>query len=57
MTLLASIAPTRVLVLLNAVSDADLHSEAELEDITADLAIEVGGGAAAVPRAVAVPRS
>jgi hypothetical protein len=42
MSLLASVTPSRVLCLLNALSDADVRSEAELADITADIAIEVG---------------
>ena len=50
---LACIAPTRVLVVLNALSDADLHSEVELADIIADIAIEVAA-ALSLPALTAV---
>ena len=47
MALLASIAPSRVLVLHNALSDADLADEAELAEVADDLAIEVAAALAA----------
>jgi hypothetical protein len=43
MAVLAAVNPTRVLVLLNALSDADLRSPAEYTDILADIAIEARG--------------
>ena len=51
MTMLACIAPTRILVLLNALTDKDVRAEAELADISDDIAIEVA--AAISPSAVA----
>lgn len=69
MAVLAAVEPTRVLVLLNAVSDADLRSPAEYSDVLADIAIEARGAlfaplasgeAGPVPRgallAVRIPR-
>lgn len=43
MAVLAAVEPTRILVLLNALSDAELRSPAEYSDVLADIAIEARG--------------
>ncbi len=55
MGLLASVSPTRVLAVLNAVGDADLADAAEARDIVADFALEAAAALAAAAAVGALP--
>ena len=55
LSLLASIVPTRVLVLLNAVGDEDLTSAASVAEVRDDVAVEAHAAAQCVPAPPGAP--